>query len=128
MSRSHRILWLLEELDIPYELKTWKRGPDKRADPGLRDIHPLGKSPIVTVERESNQNPLVLIESAAIAEYLCDYYGKHLVPARYPPDSVPCISAETEEWLRYRTYMHYAEGSLMPLNLVSLMMMSALPK
>ena len=127
MSRSHRILWLLEELGIPYELKTWKRGRDKRADPRLRDIHPLGKSPIVTIERGPNKDPLVLIESAAIAEYLCDYYGKHLVPTRYPPDSEPHISAETEEWLRYRTYMHYAEGSLMPLNLVALLMTSAPP-
>ena len=54
VSRSHRILWLLEELKIPYELKTWKRGPDRRADPKLKDIHPLGKSPVVTIERKDD--------------------------------------------------------------------------
>lgn len=62
----------------------------------------------------------MLIESAAIAEYLCDYYGAWLVPPRYPPGQDGQIGAETESWLRYRTFMHYAEGSLMPLNLVAL--------
>jgi len=121
VSRSHRILWLLEELKIPYELKTWKRGSDRLADPKLKEVHPLGKSPIVTVEREG-KDPLVLIESAAITEYLCDYYGKWLIPARYPPGQDGNIGTETEAWTRYRTYMHYAEGSLMPLNVITLIL------
>lgn len=124
VSRSHRILWLLEELQIPYELRTWKRGSDKRADPGLKEIHPLGKSPILTVDREDGQDPLVLIESAAIVEYLCDYYGRWLVPARFKSGYEGQIGHETESWVRYRTYMHYAEGSLMPLNLIALLMSS----
>ncbi|KAK5945109.1 bifunctional glutathione transferase/peroxidase [Knufia obscura] len=123
VSRAHRILWLLEELKIPYELKTWKRESNKLADPKLKEVHPLGKSPIVTVEREGKE-PLVLIESAAITEYLCDYYGKWLIPSRYPSGQEEKIGAETEAWIRYRTYMHYAEGSLMPLNLITLIMSS----
>ena len=122
MSRSQRILWLLEELKIPYELKTYKRGADKLADPKLKEVHPLGKSPIITIDRGEDQEPLVLIESAAMTEYLCDYYGKWLIPARYPAGKEGQIGSETEAWLRYRTFMHYAEGSLMPLNVISLIM------
>lgn len=115
---------MLEELQIPYELKTYKRGADKRADPKLKEVHPLGKSPILTVDRGDGREPLVLIESAAMTEYLCDYYGKQLIPARYPEGKEGQIGAETEAWLRYRTFMHYAEGSLMPLNVMALIMNS----
>jgi Glutathione S-transferase, N-terminal domain len=80
VSRSHRILWLLEELQIPYELKTYKRTKEKLADPALRAIHPLGKSPALTIEVPGSTQPLVLAKSAAIAEYLCDCYGKGLIP------------------------------------------------
>lgn len=113
----------MEELEIPYELKTWKRGADKKADPKLKEVHPLGKSPIVTVERDGRE-PLVLVESAAIIEYLCDYYGKWLVPERYPAGKEGQIGEETEAFTRYRTFMHYAEGSIMPLNLIALLMSS----
>jgi glutathione S-transferase len=117
-SRAHRILWLLEELDIPYELKTFKRGSDKLAPKGLKDIHPLGKSPILTLSSPSSKAPLVLAESAFIAEYLCDHFGgAHLVPQRFDAGKGGEVGGETEEWLRYRYYMHYTEGSLMP-NLV----------
>ena len=73
VSRSHRILWLLEELQVPYELKTYKRGKDKMAPPELKEVHPLGKSPVITVEVPGRSQPLVLAESAAITEYLCKY-------------------------------------------------------
>jgi glutathione S-transferase len=117
-SRAHRILWLLEELDIPYELKTFKRGSDKLAPKALKDIHPLGKSPIVTISSPSSEAPLVLAESAFIAEYLCDHFGgSHLVPERFDAAKESQVGGETGEWLRYRYYMHYTEGSLMP-NLV----------
>jgi glutathione S-transferase len=122
VSRSHRILWLLEELQIPYELKTYKRTEQKLADPALRQIHPIGKSPVVTVEVPGRTQPLVLAESAAIAEYLCDYYGKGLVPNRYQDGMEGKIGLETEAWLRYRYFMHYAEGSIMPLMLISIVM------
>jgi glutathione S-transferase len=119
---SHRILWLLEELQIPYELKTYKRTKEKMADPALREIHPLGKSPIVTVEVPGRAQPLILAESAAIVEYLCDYYGKGFVPKRYQDGKDGQIGCETESWLRYRLFMHYAEGSIMPLMLISYLM------
>ena len=121
VSRAHRILWLLEELQIPYELKTYKRGKDKLAPPELKQIHPLGKSPVITVEVPGRQEPLVLAESAAMSEWLCDYYGKHLVPRRYPEGKDGQVGCETEQWIRYRYYMHYAEGSLFPLMLFSLL-------
>lgn len=122
VSRSQRILWLLEELKIPYELKTYKRGADKLADPKLKEVHPLGKSPIITVDCGDGQEPLVLIESANMTEYLCEYYGKWLIPTRYQAGKEGQIGGETESWLRYRTFMHYVEGSLMPLNVIALIM------
>lgn len=92
------------------------------ADPKLKEVHPLGKSPIITIDRGEDQEPLVLVESAAMSEYLCDYYGQWLIPARYPPGKEGQIGSETEAWVRYRMFMHYAEGSLMPLNVIALIM------
>jgi glutathione S-transferase len=98
-SRSHRILWLLEELGLPYEIKTYKRNAKTMlAPPELAKIHPLGKSPVIV------DDGLVLAESGAIIEYLIDRYaGGRLRPA-----------AGTPEHLRYVYWMHYAEGSAMP--------------
>ena len=124
VSRSHRILWLLEELQIPYELKTYKRGKDMLADPKLKEVHPLGKSPVITVETPGAEKPLVIAESAAIVEYLCDYYGKWLVPKRYREGKEDQIGGESESWTRYRFFMHYAEGSIMPLMLMALIVAS----
>lgn len=90
------------------------------ADPKLRTIHPLGKSPVIVVEAPGTTQPLVLAESAAIMEYLCDYYGKWLIPKRYQEGKEGQIGGERESWIRYRYYMHYAEGSLMPIILVAL--------
>ena len=119
LSRAQRVLWLLEELQVPYQLKVYKRGSDWLADPALRNVHPLGKSPVVTVQAPGSPQSLVLAESAAITEYLCDYYGKWLVPRRYVEGKEGQVGGETESWLRYRHYMHYAEGSIMPLVVVS---------
>jgi len=119
-SRAHRVLWLLEELKIPYVLKTYKRGSDRLADPKLKEIHPLGKSPVITVEAPGLAQPLVLAESGAIVEYLCDHYGKWLIPKRYKEGKEDQVGGETESWIRYRYYMHYAEGSVMPLMVMSL--------
>jgi len=98
-SRSQRVLWLLEELGVPYQIQRYAR--DARtmlAPPGLRAIHPLGKAPIVT------DGARTLAESGAILEYLVETYGAgRLIP---PP--------ATDERLRYRYWMHYAEGSAMP--------------
>ena len=103
-SRSQRVLWLLEELGVPYELKVYQRDKATRlAPPELKKIHPLGKSPVITDGNE------VIAESGAIIEYLVETYGAqiggdlaHLQPA-----------PRTTEHRQCRFWMHYAEGSLM---------------
>jgi glutathione S-transferase len=97
-SRSHRVLWLLEELDVPYELKRYQRNPATRlAPPVLRQVHPLGKSPVIEDEGRA------VAETGAIVEYLIDRSGGRLgAPAN--PEGALC----------YRYFSHYAEGSLMP--------------
>ncbi len=104
-SRSQRVLWLLEELEVPYELVRYERNPETmRAPPELCKIHPLGKSPLVTI------GDTVLAESGAIVEHLVEAYGQGQL--RPEPD--------TEDHRRYRFWLHYAEGSLMPPLLVRL--------
>ncbi|KAJ5343722.1 glutathione S-transferase Gtt1 [Penicillium brevicompactum] len=122
-SRSHRILWLLEELNLKYELKIYKRRADKLAPAELKEVHPLGKSPVVTIEAPGAAKPLVLAESGAIVEYLVDHFSSarpSLVPQRYTPGSEGKVGGETEEWMRYRYFMHYTEGSLMPFLVMTL--------
>lgn len=103
-SRSQRVLWLLEELGVPYRLEVYRRDKATRlAPPELKAIHPLGKSPVITDDGE------VIAESGAIIEFLVEKYG-HLAqgdlaglqPARGTPEYRQC-----------RYWMHYAEGSLM---------------
>ncbi|RZI88265.1 MAG: glutathione S-transferase [Variovorax sp.] len=98
-SRSQRVLWLLEELGLPYEITRYERDPQTMlAPPELRKVHPLGKSPVVTTD-----DGLVLAESGAIIETVIERYGQgRLAPA-----------AGTPEALRYRYWMHFAEGSAM---------------
>ena len=104
-SRSHRILWLLEEMDFEYELKKYKRDSEtKLAPPELTKIHPLGKSPVLT------DNDLVLAESAAILEYLLDI----------KPENEFHPKPGTEAFRHFRFFMHFAEGSMMPPLLVRL--------
>ena len=88
----------------------------------LKEIHPLGKSPVISVKSNNMAEPLVLAESGAIMEYLCGYFAPHLVPKRYQDGKEDRLGGETEQWLRYRFYMHYAEGSLMTLFIIALMM------
>ncbi|KAK3696514.1 bifunctional glutathione transferase/peroxidase [Vermiconidia calcicola] len=121
-SRSQRIVWLLEECKgIDYTIKTHKRGKDMLAPKELKDVHPLGKSPVIKVESPTSE-PLVLAESGAIVEYLCDHFATHLVPKRYKDGKDGEVGGETEQWLRYRFYMHYAEGSLMTMLIIALIM------
>jgi len=97
-SRSQRVLWLLEELGVPYEVKRYQRDhATMLAPPEMKAVHPLGKSPIVTEEGR------VLAESGAIIEYLADRYGEGRL-AR-PHDS--------PDRFRYIYWLHYAEGSAM---------------
>jgi glutathione S-transferase len=98
-SRSQRVLWLLEELGLPYEIEHYKRDPATQLAPAaLRNVHPLGKSPVITEDGRT------LAESGAIIEYLIERHGRgRLVPA-----------AGSDEMLRYRHWLHFAEGSAMP--------------
>ncbi len=97
-SRSLRILWLLEELDIPYEVKSYQRDPKtKRAPASLKSVHPLGKSPVIT------DGDVTVAESGAILEYLLDR----------KPESGLLPSPGTAEHLRFRYWLHFAEGSMM---------------
>ena len=103
-SRSQRVLWLLEELGLPYELKVYPRDPRTRlAPPELKKIHPLGKSPVITDGDE------VIAESGAILEYLAERYGAQ-APAELS-QLVPKIGTPAHRQSRF--WMHYAEGSLM---------------
>jgi hypothetical protein len=103
-------------------VEVYKRLESKLAPPELKAIHPLGKSPLVTVSAPSLSKPIVLAESAAICEYLCDHFAPHLIPTRYREGFEGKVGGETEQWLRYRFYMHYAEGSLMSLLTVAMFM------
>lgn len=108
-SRSQRVLWLLEELALPYQVVRYARDPQTLlAPPELRAIHPLGKSPVVV------DGGHVLAESGAIIEYLTDRYDSERVlsPTPRPVDS--------PERLRFQYWLHYAEGSAMPPLLLAL--------
>jgi glutathione S-transferase len=98
-SRSQRVLWLLEELGVAYEVTRYERDTKTMlAPPALLAVHPLGKSPIIV------DGTVTVAESGAIVEYLIDRYGGgRLIPA-----------AGTAERLRYTYWLHYAEGSAMP--------------
>ena len=98
-SRSQRVLWLLEELGVPYDVVRYQRDPKTMlAPPQLRAVHPLGKSPVIT------DGGLTIAETGAIIEYLMDKYAAGRL---MPP-------AGTAERLRYTYWLHYAEGSAMP--------------
>jgi len=110
-SRSQRVLWLLEELGVPYEVKRYERdAATMLAPPELRAIHPLGKSPVIT------DGDKTIAETGAIIDYIIGAYGQgRLIPA-----------AGTPERLRYTYWLHYAEGSAMTPLLLKLVF-TALP-
>lgn len=123
-SRSQRVLWLLRECKdkIDYEIKVYKRGKDYLAPDDLKKNHPLGKSPQITIEAPTIDKPIVLAESGTMTEYMCDHFAPHLVPKRWQAGKEGQVGGETEEWMRYRYFMHFAEGSLMTLMLIGLFM------
>jgi glutathione S-transferase len=104
-SRSTKVLWLLEELEVPYEIVRYDRNPQTLLAPdSLKKIHPLGKSPVIVDDGET------IAESGNILEYIADKYGNgKLVPAK-----------GTQAYRDCRYFMHYAEGSLMPFLLLRL--------
>jgi glutathione S-transferase len=106
-SRSQRVLWLLEELGLPYQLKRYARDPKTMLAPAeLLLVHPLGKSPVVTdgPAEAANHSAVVVAESGAIIEYLLDAHGAGRLR---PP-------AGTPERRRFTYWLHFAEGSAMP--------------
>ena len=115
----------MEELKLKYEIKTYKR-QNKAAPPEAKEIHPLGKFPIMTVESAATSKPLVLAESGLIIEYLIGHYGPRLVPKQFVEGKEGRLGGETEEWMRYKYYMHYPEGTLMPYLVLVLLLNSML--
>lgn len=106
-SRSQRILWLLEELGLEYEMKRY--GRDKQtglAPPELKDVHPLGKAPVIV------DNGVTVAESGAIIEYLVQAYDDGTL---HPAEG-------TADWRTYTYWMHYAEGTFMPLMIIALIL------
>jgi glutathione S-transferase len=97
MSRSARIIWLMEELGLPYQLEKFQRGPDMLAPATLKQVSPLGKAPVI------RDGDLVLIESGAIVEYIVNRRGGGRL-------GVPVSSPD---YARYLQWMHFAEGSAM---------------
>lgn len=97
-SRSQRVLWLLEETGTPYEIVRYQRDKKTMVGPEeLRRVHPLGKSPVVEADGRK------LAETGLILDYLVERYGPDLVPPR-----------DSDLFWRYKYWLHYAEGSLMP--------------
>src|ERR1700723_2304412 len=97
-SRSQRVLWLLEELGVAYEVKRYERDAKTLlAPPELLAVHPLGKSPVIV------DGDVTVAESGAVIDYLVDKYGERRL---IPP-------AGTAQRLRYTYWLHYAEGSAM---------------
>lgn len=110
-SRSQRVLWLLEELGLPYQVKRYERNKKTMlAPPALRKVHPLGKSPVIE-DTGAADGPRVVAETGAIVEYLVEAAGGRLGA----PEG-------RDEALRYRQFLHYAEGSMMPVLLVMLVL------
>ena len=111
-SRSQRVLWLLEELAVPYEIQHYQRDAKTMlAPPALKKIHPLGKSPVIT------DGANTVAETGAIIDYIIDTYGAgRLRPA-----------AGTPEALRFTYWLHFAEGSAMP-PLVMTLLFTEMPK
>lgn len=107
-SRSQRVLWALEELGVPYQIVRYQREKTMLAPESLKKIHPLGKSPVI------EDNGLVIAESGAILEYLQETYDTE---QRFKPQEMP-------QKQDYRFWLHYAEGSLMPLLLMKLVFSS----
>ncbi len=96
-SRSQRILWLLEELELPYDLRRYERDAVTNLAPAeLASVHPLGKSPVLEADGRK------IAESGAIVEYLCARHGRHLLPR-----------VGTDEAIAHTELMHFAEGSAM---------------
>ena len=104
-SRSQRILWMLEELNLEYEIVLYERDVKTLLGPeSMSKVHPLGKSPIITDDRSGEK--ILIAESGAIIEYMVESYGKN--------SSLIAPETGTQEERDYRYWLHFSEGSLMP--------------
>ncbi|KAL6706007.1 bifunctional glutathione transferase/peroxidase [Coniothyrium glycines] len=119
-SRGQRVIWLLEELNLEYDVKIFKRNKDFRAGPDLKKVHPLGKSPIIGITPAGSDKEIIIAESETIVSYVCEHFGKHMIPQRYPEGKEGVLGAETEAWMRYKFLMDYTEGSLFTVLIVGL--------
>lgn len=110
---------------MPYDVEVYHRKADMLAPPELAKVHPLGKSPVVTVTAPDSTQSVVLAESGFIFQYLCDHFaqGTNLVPKRWKDGQENKVLGETEAWMRYQYLLNYVEGSLMP-NLVMFLVLS----
>jgi glutathione S-transferase len=111
MSRSERIIWLMEELGLPYKLDKFQRGPDMLAPASLKQVSPLGKAPAI------RDGDTVLIESGAIVEYIINRHGNGRL----------AVPVSSPEYPRYLQWMHFAEGSAMTQFLVHLFLNGFIP-
>jgi glutathione S-transferase len=135
-SRAQRIAWLLEELGLEYAIVPYKRAPPQGlAPPELHAVHPLGKSPVLTIDGVDADDTsagtpqagrMVLAESGFIAQYLCEHTNR-LLPQKWTPGREGQMGGETDAWRRWMYMLHYAEGSFMPVVVLSLVMSRGCP-
>lgn len=112
-------------MKLPYELKIFHRNPQTRlAGPELKKVHALGKSPVISVTPAGSTEATLIAESGFICEYLAEHFGgdgpNSLVPQRWKEGMEAMVCGETEEWMRYKYFLYYAEGSLMGFMVLSL--------
>ncbi len=112
-SRSQRILWMLEELGLDYEIRRYRRNSDMSAPKELMAIHPLGKSPILE-DVSADGHRTVVVETGAICDYLVERANGRLGPG------------DATDTILYRQFLHYAEGSVMPV-LLAMLVASKIP-
>ncbi len=110
-SRSERVIWLMEELGLQYNLERFAREPNMMAPPALREIHPLGKSPTI------RDGDTVLVESGAILEYIIHRHGQGRL----------AVPVSSPDYPRYLQWMHFAEGSAMTQLLLNLFLGGIIP-
>lgn len=110
-SRSDRIIWLMEELGLPYELKHFDRNPDMTSPPELAGLHPLGRAPAIV------DGDTLLVESGAIVEYIIQRHGGGRLS----------VGPDAPNYARYLQWMHAAEGSVMPRFVMALFMGGTFP-
>ena len=105
-SRSERIVWLMEELSLEYKLEWYQREANRAAPESMKDIHPIGKAPII------RDGDVVLAESGAIVDYIVRRHAGGRLG----------VEPQSPEYARYTYWMHFAEGSLMSLMLIALVL------